>query len=335
MAVATKAVPCAHPDPGGQVTLDAPSGTAAGNPTGRANKEPAPIIAARAHSDPGGHSVHDAQNERAAGNLLLRLVEQWRRRQDMVRARISLELQAQAICRRLSHDDKAKAGKLWAAIRADPAHPLRGWLNPFLVAMEPLAAAQKELDRTVETLARELPTYAWAKAIPGLGDLSFGGLVAETRIGPGAYRSPAALWKRMGLAVIDGQRQRRVTGKAALEQGFAPPRAALMWNIGNNIIKAQLRNEKDEAGKRIDGSSHAIGALGQVYLDRKAYQNDRNAERETPWPPLHIHNDSRRYMEKRLLLQAWRAWRRASDVSEDQSPYARRPLPPEEEAANV
>jgi hypothetical protein len=324
---APKGATRAHPVPGGQFEHAAHPGTAAGKPIGRAMKKSLSTTEARAHPVPGGQQQAAAHGKPAAGNdLLAALIEQWRLRQDMVRARVRLGNQAQAVCRRLCDGDKDRGQKLWDEVKADPVHSLRGWLGPFLAAIEPLQSAQRDLDRTIAKLAGALPIYSWAKAISGLGDISFGGLIAETAIGPGAYRSVAALWKRMGLAVINGERQRRVRGAEALIQGYAHERRTLMWNIGTAILKQQLRAPKDADGKRIEGESRAIGEFGQLYLDRKAWQVARNAERETPWPALHIHRDSQRYMEKRLLRQAWQAWRRACGISNDQPPYARRPL---------
>jgi hypothetical protein len=118
------------------------------------------------------------------------------------------------------------------------------------------------------------------------------------------YATVSRLWKRMGMAVIDGVRQSKQTDKSkALDYGYNPSRRAAMWNIGETIIKAQIRNNKDEDGKKV-GESYAIGYLGQVYLDRKADYAARHPEKTK----AHIHNDSKRYMEKRLLKLLWLAW---------------------------
>jgi hypothetical protein len=286
----------------------------------------------RAQTLSGDHIQHVNQKELVAGNpssaaksraenpvgaaalevLIGQIVEQWRRRQDMLRAHQRLNLQAQAVCRRFVDGDKVAAGKLWAKVRDDPAHDLRMWLGPFLLAMEPLEGAQREIERQLAKLAKQLPCHAWALGVRGLGDVSLAAIVGECGIGPGEFRSVSALWKRMGLAVIGGGRQRRITGDAALEHGYSAQRRALLWNIGGNIIKGQIRSEKGEDGKKLEGTSFALGELGQVYLDRKAYLVARNASLVDPWSPLHIHNDAKRYMEKRLLRQLWAEWRRAT-----------------------
>lgn len=253
----------------------------------------------------GGHHPTDAQGKSAPGTQ--QIVEEWLRRMDMLRARQRLELQAQAICRRFVDGDKTKAAKLWAEVRKDDSHELRIWLAPFLAAIAPLDAAKSDIEKTLTKLVKQQPIHEWAKGISGLGEVSLAGIIGESGIGPGEYRTVSALWKRMGLAVIGGGRQRRVTGSEGIEHGYNAERRSHMWNIGGCIMKAQLRSQKDEAGKKIEGSEYSLGELGEVYLNRKAYLRERDPERSA----AHIHNDAKRYMEKRLLRQLWQQWRQA------------------------
>jgi hypothetical protein len=228
------------------------------------------------------------------------IVELHRRRWDMIRARQRLELQAQATLRRLHDGDKAAAGKAWTAMKKAPASA-DAWLAAYLSAMQPLQAVQAEAERLLAREVRKLPIYGWAKQVSGLGDLSLAAIIGECVHPPGSYRTHSALWKRMGLAVIEGGRQRRVTGDAALLHGYNAERRAIMWNIGACLIKAQVRSVKDEAGTK--QASTAIGAYGQLYLDRKALEATRTQT------PAHAHNRAQRYIEKRLLRDLWRAWR--------------------------
>lgn len=263
------------------------------------------------------------------------LVEEWRRRQDFLRARQRLDLQAQSVCRRICDGDKDQAAKLWAEVKKDADHELRVWLAPYIAGMAPLEAAKVEREKVLAKLVKKLPIYAWAKGVGGLGDVSLAGIIGECgKFQPGEYRSVSALWKRMGMAVIEGERQRRVTGAAALDHGYNAERRSLMWNIGCCLIKAQVRSEKDEKGKKIPGSEYAIGELGALYLSHKAAlaarneaggfaqtaaraverakkagskPNDANLEGRITKP--HLHNMAQRYIEKRLLRQLWQAWR--------------------------
>ncbi len=229
-------------------------------------------------------------------------MEQHRRRWDLIRARQRLELQAQAVCRRLNDGDKAKAAKLWAAVKKDETHELRAWLGPWLMAMQPLLDEQGKTEKYLAKLVKRLPVYEWVKGVSGLGDVSFSAIVGECAAPVGEYKSPSAVWKRMGLAVINGERQRRVAGEAAIEHGYNAERRAIMWNIGDGLIKAQVRQVKDAEGNDT-GERLTLGEYGALYLERKAYEATRV---ETA---AHAHNRAKRYMEKRLLKNLWRAWR--------------------------
>lgn len=264
-----------------------------------------------------GQSKVANQNSAADADIINDIIEIWRIRMDMLRARQRLELQAMAVCRRFCDGDKTAGAKLWAKVKAAEADlSLTVRLTPIILAMAPLDAAKADAEKQLARLAQKTQIHAWAKGVLGFGEVSLAAVIGECARGPGDYRSVSALWKRMGLAVIDGERQRKVTGAAALDHGYNAERRSLMWNIAGTIIKAQLRSEKDDDGKKVEGSSFARGELGEVYLARKAYQVARNAERgEKPWSPLHIHNDAARYMAKRLLRQLWQVWRRTYGVA--------------------
>lgn len=283
-----------------------------------------------------GHVSGDTQKASADTDpTCQQIVEEWRRRQDLLRARQRLELQAQAVCRRICDGDKDAGGKLWGEVKKDEGHELRVWLNPYIAGMAPLEAAEIDREKVLAKLVKRLPVYAWAKTVSGLGEVSLAGIIGECgKFEPGQYRSVSALWKRMGMAVIEGERQRRVTGAAALDHGYNAERRSLMWNIGCCLIRAQVRNVKDEKGKKIEGSEYAIGELGELYLSYKARlieKNEAGGFAETAARAVerakkvgskpneanvvgkltkpHLHNMAQRYIEKRLLRQLWQAWR--------------------------
>ena len=296
---ATRRTPARAGKGGGQPALDA------------RNECAAPLTI-----DAPGQLLDDNHADRAGG-IVAQIVEQWRRRQDMQRSRLRTELAAIAQCRRMCGGDKDAGMKLWKDVQQDLAHPVRvGWLDIYLDGMAPFIAGQAKLDKLLAKLAKQLPIYGWAQSVLGLGDLWLAGLVGESGIGPGEYRSVSALWKRMGLAVIDGGRQRRVAGDMALVHGYDPSRRSLMWNVGGSLLKAQIRSEKDADGEKIAGTSYARGELGQAYLDRKAYLVEREAGKDEGWTPKHIHDDAARFMTKRLLRQVWQVWRRAKGIAE-------------------
>lgn len=179
-------------------------------------------------------------------------------------------------------------------------------------------------EANIADFAKMLPVYEWAKGVRGFGDRGLGIIVAEaagiekhedgTRKPPtilGEYRSIAGLWKRMGLATIDGERQRKMSDKdAASAHGYNPKRRAECWTLAESLLKAQicsaLRASKEaiqghpdaleaceKAGivvaevKKVEvltpileefglsGEQYALGPYGEEYLKRRAYTAER------------------------------------------------------------
>lgn len=228
----------------------------------------------------------------------------YRRYEDLRRARQRIELQAIATCRNACGGDKAEGMKLYKS----PTPQVEVWLSPYRLAMQPLDAAIREQEKLLTKFGKALPVREWADTVPGLSPRFLAAIVGECGIGPGEFKSVSALWKRMGMAVINGGRQRRVTGDAALEHGYVPRRRSLMWNIGEQVaVRQGIRNPKDEEGK--PAGAVAINEWGTLYLERKAYELARtDVEKMTP---MHAHNRAKRYVEKRLLRSLWQEWRRA------------------------
>jgi hypothetical protein len=155
-------------------------------------------------------------------------------------------------------------------------------------AREQLAGHRKTAEKRIEQLAQQLPVWPWAKAIRGVGALSLGQIIGECGDLSG-YANPAKVWKRMGLAVINGGRQRRVAGEEALDHGYSPRRRAVMWNLGECLVK---QNQE--------------GEYRTLYLARKEVERAKLPDA----PQAHVHNRAKRYMEKRFLRDLWSAWRR-------------------------
>jgi len=158
-------------------------------------------------------------------------------------------------------------------------------------ARAPFERIEREALKQMEKLAVTLPAWAdFGEGVRGFGAGSLAVIVAEA--GDLAnYSSEAKLWKRMGLAVIDGVRQGGLTKGASKEDwishGYSPQRRSRMWNIGDALIK----------GNR-------DGAYRTIYLTRKVFEVARDPEMR----PIHAHRRAQRYMEKRLLRHLWRAW---------------------------
>ena len=163
----------------------------------------------------------------------------------------------------------------------------------------PLRAAraerEKALLRLAEGLLAALPfVRAFLESVRGFGLLGLALIVGEAGDLAG-YPNPAKLWKRMGLAVgEDGRAQRRVARNVerALAQGFAPERRAVMWTIGDSLLKGNRGGE-----------------WKQLYDTRKAREKEKLGVAADE-ADMHAHRRAQRYVEKRLLRELWAAWRR-------------------------
>lgn len=155
------------------------------------------------------------------------------------------------------------------------------------------------VEREMRRLAKSLPVYAWAAGVKGFGDLGLAIIVGETG-DLWNYATKERVWKRLGLAVIDGERQqRRSNVEQAGAHGYSPRRRAEIWTLADSMFRHQWRGAKDgrEAGP--------AGPYGEVYQKRKAH----TATRE--WTLAHREQDARRVMTKALVEDLWKAWRRA------------------------
>lgn len=172
-------------------------------------------------------------------------------------------------------------------------------------------AVEADALKSMTKLAMGLPVWqSWGAEIRGFGAKSLAVIVAEAG-DLSNYSDKGKLWKRMGLAIMGDVRQgglkKGSSAESWIEHGYNRKRRSQMWNIGDTMIKAQVRKVKDDADED-SGERTSLGEYGQVYLDRKA----RMVRERPEMIPMHAHLDAQRYMEKRLLLHLWRAWRRAA-----------------------
>jgi hypothetical protein len=215
----------------------------------------------------------------------------------------------------LAEGDRAKLFKQASAIRKmvekggggdqlAPDDPVRAVLSaaaPIIIASKAgrdgFDTLRKAAEKRMAKLARLLPVYPWAASITGFGELGLAVVVAEcpgdNLAGLADFGSPAKVWKRCGLAVIDGERQRKKSDvEQAARHGYSPRRRATVYgDIGAPLFFAKGRNY-----------------LGQMYKARRAH----TASVHPDWTKAHSDNDARRYITKRLLRDLWRAWREAA-----------------------
>lgn len=162
---------------------------------------------------------------------------------------------------------------------------------------EARAGYEKEMKAEVVNFPQAVQDHI--ENTPGLGAPGVAILIGETGTLSG-YTTPAKVWKRLGVAVINGERQGLgLTGDAvkAKAHGYNKARRAVLFNVGDSLLKTQLR--KDESG-----TTTATGAYGLLYLAEKERQKTINPGLR----PIVYHRRAQRKMEKRLLLDLWKAW---------------------------
>lgn len=187
------------------------------------------------------------------------------------------------------------------------------WEQMILAQAEsrkPFEAVEEDALKEMVAIAKQMPVWShFGESVRGFGAASLAVIIAETGDLTN-YSSVAKVWKRMGLAVMGDVRQGGLPkgsgAEAWIAHGYSPNRRSLAWNIGDTMLKAQVRKVKDDAGEDT-GERYALGPYGQAYLDRKAYE----LAREPDMQPIKAHRRAQRYLEKRLLKHLWQAWRGA------------------------
>lgn len=188
----------------------------------------------------------------------------------------------------------------------EAAKTVKPMLAPMLKMLE---KQRKAKDKEIQKLAEQLPAWAtWAKAVRGIGPLALGLLVGETG-DLSNYANPAKVWKRMGLAVIHGERQRRVAGNPALaiEHGYNPKRRALAFVIGDCLIKQN--GDGPYRALYLQRKAFELTRLPEAPKRRKRVVEEDGAVEKKSGRLLWAHRRASRYMQKRFLVDLWSAWR--------------------------
>lgn len=193
-----------------------------------------------------------------------------------------------------------------------------------ITARHPFDSIEKQAEKELKALARRLPVWDFfCEGIRGFGELSLATIVGEAG-DLSNYPRKGHLWKRMGVAVIDGNRQ-GAPGKNAskedwTEHGYNPKRRSHMWNIGQALVKA-----------------NGDGKYRDVYLTRKAVERQKaeakgltvaaaasipQTNKDDYMSLGHIDRRAQRYMEKMLLRDLLSAWKQ-TDVNYDAAPLLR------------
>lgn len=178
---------------------------------------------------------------------------------------------------------------------------------PSIVTCQKLVKVERlKVERLMAKQAKMLPTYlSFVDALNGFGAIGFAQIIGECG-DLSLYANPAKVWKRMGLALVGGERQRKCSDTdKAIAHGYSPTRRSTMFVIGDSLLKKQ-------------------NPYKDLYNERKAYEVARAEANGLTVAPaakiprgkadqfmsqMHVHLRSQRYVEKRLLRDLWRAWR--------------------------
>lgn len=290
-----------------------------------------------------GHGLPDTQEMRARqpdlAVVLGDIREHYRLRCDYHSAEKRLTLQIKSVARRHGAP-KGTEGKTtyksWFEMACEKYGHFELNVRPLEESRVALEKVRLFQEKTVERLAKELPVWAWVERVAGVGALMLGQIIAECG-DLGLYASPAKVWKRMGVGLFERlagewSRQRKLKGDEGKRAGYSPRRAAVVFNLGDGLIRAGAREVKKAESEKVE--------LYSLYLTRKIQESLKpacNAVLKTGGickskdgdycKPGHMHNRARRYIAKRFLRDLWREWIRvAGQVKSDiQSSDARHP----------
>lgn len=167
-----------------------------------------------------------------------------------------------------------------------------------------------DIEARMKEVARQLPGWPFVQNVKGVSELGLAVIIGEAG-NLSNYANPAKLWKRFGLAVVDGHRQgivpsnisREDRATAWIERGYVPRRRAEIYVFCDDMLcRAQWRAEKTDEDGLVE-PAHAIGPYGEIYANRKAEMLARGKTAG------HADKDARRYMTKAFLVDLHRAWR--------------------------
>lgn len=279
----------------------------------------------------------------AMQHIIDQIVSLHRERQATIKAKTKIILQAKALLRSMLctaqdyeiddtkdeltiHGDRRKkltkaAAKrvddAFAEVRKDPASEHALTVGHYLASVELFDERQTTLERQMVRLAKQLPVYAWVKSVRGFGDLSFSTIVGECG-DIGTYKSVAAVWKRLGLAVIDGRRQgapgEGATADHWISHGYNKSRRSTSWNARQHVIGDMAKwRPVFGADVRCD---HTLTEYQCVYAERARYESAKLglpitiSDKGKESYKMHVANRAHRYVEKRLVKHLYLAWRR-------------------------
>jgi len=190
---------------------------------------------------------------------------------------------------------------------SDPLPPSVAMAAPALVNAQKMVRKERlNVERILCKQAEMLGAYnSFVKPLHGFGSLGFAQIIGEAGDLSG-YANPAKLWKRMGMAVMGDTIQRKcLDAKKAEEHGYSPRRRSTMFVIGDSLLK-KANVYKDLYDQRKVIEIEKAAAEGKTVIESAKIPA---ASKDLYRSKGHVHRRAKRYVEKRLLRDLWRAWR--------------------------
>lgn len=192
-------------------------------------------------------------------------------------------------------------------------------IGPYIASFAPLEQHNALCEKQLTKLVKRLPVYPWVKSVKGLGDVSFATIVGECG-DIGSYKSVSAIWKRLGLAVMNGKRQgapgEGATAQDWIDHGYNRRRRSVSWNARSQIIGA-MGLWRPKFGEDVHANPD-LTYYQQVYAERARYEAEKlelpiaESDKGKESYKQHVANRAHRYAEKRMLKHLFIEWGRAT-----------------------
>ena len=286
---------------------------------------------------PAKTSKRKPQADRPIDQVIGELVEYGRLWRDAVRASTGLTNQAKAICRRYlttsqaDWEDEKKRAKIVKASAALHAKVIAGECSDaglsaivlgFEEARQIFVERQSLFEKQIKASVRHLPAWReFGADVRGISEVWFGLIIGETG-NLSNYARHDLVWKRMGLAVIEGERQRKCAdAEKAAKHGYAPHRRSTMWVVGNGLIGGMGNGPRPMSGEDVEGRED-LTPYQKLFIRKLRYEAEKDPSARLPDTAEGKESYTRaaaarakRYVEKKFLRDLWVAWRRCGQVS--------------------
>lgn len=253
---------------------------------------------------------------------------------------IALTNRMRSLCLNACEGDTESAGQLLEALKAQQKilaveakqlpkrrrprkprhHPQLAKTYPavmhFLEAHLIIAEHERNLEKELCDLVRQLPISEWWMSQEGLAEIGLARIVRAAG-DLNRFRNVCKLRRYMGIGCnADGTSQRRVKGPGAKKQCFAPHKRADLSAIGGSLIRRQTVIARHIAaethiGRASRGGGHSRGDshpnIAAPY--RLLFERKKAEYLIRGWTPLHADKAAKRYMEQQLLKHLYLKWR--------------------------